>query len=259
MKKLILFFAFGLAIASAQSAPSFTTSAGTAAVSTKPCSDSSNVGSMYTLYQDPANGFSGLYVCAQIGAPSLGQGAYGWIGLTSQGTSPTTGTLTVANGKAAVISNSLTFAGTDATTMTFPSTSGTVVTLAATQTLTAKTLTAPVIATISNTGTETLPTNTGGIPVLYSCGATTGATTCANTSGGATARVFSGIATLASNSAVISGISPAFTSTATFACTSNDQTTIGNPTKVLNTSSSSITISDTTGASDAVAYVCIGY
>lgn len=263
-KKLVLFFVLGLAIASAQSAPSFTTAAGTLAPTTRPCNDFSNAGSLYTQYQDPANGFSGLYVCTQIGAASLGQGAYGWLAVQPAGSSPTTGTISVANGKAAVISNSLTFAGTDGTTLTGPSTSGTLVTLAATQTLTNKTLTtptltAPVVSTLTNTGTVTLPTNTGGVPVAYFCGATTGATTCANTSGGATARVIGGLATLASNSAVISSISPAFTSTTTFSCSSNDSTTVGNPTKVVNTSSSSITITNTTGASDLVSWVCVGY
>ena len=51
----------------------------------------------------------------------------------------------VASGKRLVVSNTLTLAGTDATTMTFPSTSDTVVTLGATQTLTAKTLTNPTL------------------------------------------------------------------------------------------------------------------
>ncbi len=45
-------------------------------------------------------------------------------------------------------------------TVTIPSGADTLVTLAATQTLTNKTLTAPKIATISNTGTLTLPTST---------------------------------------------------------------------------------------------------
>lgn len=45
-------------------------------------------------------------------------------------------------------------------TLTVPDTSDTLVTLAAAQTLTNKTLTAPVIATITNTGTLTLPTST---------------------------------------------------------------------------------------------------
>lgn len=59
--------------------------------------------------------------------------------------SSSTGTLTIANGKTVVVSNSLTLAGTDSTVMTFPGTSDTVVTLAASQTLTNKTLTAPVM------------------------------------------------------------------------------------------------------------------
>lgn len=54
-----------------------------------------------------------------------------------------TGTLTIANGKTATVNNSLTLAGTDSTTMTFPSASGTVVTIAATQTLTNKTINGP--------------------------------------------------------------------------------------------------------------------
>lgn len=49
-----------------------------------------------------------------------------------------TGTLTVANGKTATISNSITFAGTDSTTMTFPGTSDTIAGLAQGQTFTAQ-------------------------------------------------------------------------------------------------------------------------
>jgi len=61
-------------------------------------------------------------------------------------TAPATGsTLTIADGKTLTVSNSLTLAGTDGNTMTFPSGSDTVVTLGATQTLTSKTLTSPVI------------------------------------------------------------------------------------------------------------------
>jgi hypothetical protein len=59
----------------------------------------------------------------------------------------TASTLTIADGKTLTASNSLTLAGTDATTMTFPGTSDTVVTLGATQTLTAKTLTSPTLTT----------------------------------------------------------------------------------------------------------------
>jgi hypothetical protein len=49
--------------------------------------------------------------------------------------------INVASGKVATVNNSLTLAGTDATTMTFPSSSDTVAGLVATQTLTNKTIT----------------------------------------------------------------------------------------------------------------------
>lgn len=107
--------------------------------------------------------------------------------------------------------------------------------------------------------TITDPIQTGGVPTAYFCGATSGATTCANSATGGTARVFGGIATLASNSAVISGISPAFTSTTTYSCVANDLTTRANPVQIANTSSSSITITNTTGASDVINYICVGY
>ena len=66
-----------------------------------------------------------------------------------------TGTLTIAAGKTLTANNTLTFAGTDATTMTFPSTSDTVVTLGATQTLTNKTLTSPALTSPTVTGSLT--------------------------------------------------------------------------------------------------------
>lgn len=72
---------------------------------------------------------------------------------------PSTGTLTITNAKTLAASNSLTLAGTDGTTQTFQATD-TIVGRATTDTLTNKTLTAPVIATIVNSGTLTLPTST---------------------------------------------------------------------------------------------------
>ena len=56
-------------------------------------------------------------------------------------------TVTGASAKNLTFNNSLTLAGTDGTTMTFPGTSDTVVTLTAIQTLTNKTLTAPIMTT----------------------------------------------------------------------------------------------------------------
>jgi len=76
-------------------------------------------------------------------------------------TAPATGsTLTIAEGKTLTVSNTMTFAaGADSQTWTFPSSSDTVVTLGATQTLTAKTLTTPVInGTITGTGQATAAT-----------------------------------------------------------------------------------------------------
>lgn len=54
--------------------------------------------------------------------------------------SATTATFTVASGKSAVVSNSITFAGTDSTVMTFPGASATIAGIASTQTLTNKTM-----------------------------------------------------------------------------------------------------------------------
>jgi hypothetical protein len=64
----------------------------------------------------------------------------------------------VASGKKLTVSNSLTLAGTDATTMTFPGANDTVVTLAAAQSLTNKTLTTPTLTTPVING---IPTGTG--------------------------------------------------------------------------------------------------
>lgn len=82
-------------------------------------------------------------------------------------TAPATGsTLTIADGKTLTVNNSLTFAGTDATTMTFPGTTDTVVTLTATQTLTNKTLTAPTMtAPVLGTPASGTLTNATGLPI----------------------------------------------------------------------------------------------
>ena len=61
-----------------------------------------------------------------------------------------TGVLAIANGKTLTASNTLTFTGTDGTSFAFPGLSDTVATLSATQTLTNKTLTAPIIAANDN-------------------------------------------------------------------------------------------------------------
>lgn len=101
-------------------------------------------------------------------------------------------------------------------------------------------------------------TATGEAGTVIFCGATSGNATCANATGVA-ARSIGGIATLVANSAVISGISPPFVSTSTFTCTANDITTRANPVQVVNTSTSSVTITNTTGATDVISWNCVGY
>jgi hypothetical protein len=92
-----------------------------------------------------------------------------------------TATLTIASGKILTVDNTLELAGTDSTKFTFPSSSDTVVTLAATQTLTNKTLTNPVIASISGnsgaTGTLSTGANAGTLGSLALNGSSAGTVT----------------------------------------------------------------------------------
>lgn len=93
--------------------------------------------------------------------------------------------------------------------------------------------------------------------VLY-CGATSGATATCTPSVGIGARTMAGVATLSSNASVIT-FSPAFTATTTFSCVGNDITTRANVVQVISTSTTSITITNTTGASDVINWSCVGY
>jgi hypothetical protein len=149
-------------------------------------------------------------------------------------------------------------------TFTIPSSaSDTFVTLAATQTLTGKTLTtptltAPVVSTITNTGTLTLPSATGGVPVSLNCGATgSGNQTCSATAATALTKVYAGSSTLSSNSAVIT-FPVAFAATTSYQCVANDITTRANPVQMVSTSTTTATITNTTGASDVINWICVG-
>jgi len=91
--------------------------------------------------------------------PSLGVATATSINKVTITAPASSATLTIADGKTLTASNSLTFAGTDGTTMTFPGSSDTVVTLTATQTLTNKSLSAPVVIgdVLAHTGSYLSP------------------------------------------------------------------------------------------------------
>ena len=126
------------------------------------------------LKASAAAGSATITLPATTGTVALVGGSQGAITVTSINkmaiTAPaTSSTLAVADGKTFTASNTLTLAGTDGTTMTFPGTSDTVVTLAATQTLTNKTLSASVIngpAPAACGSTCTLSAATAGRPTL---------------------------------------------------------------------------------------------
>jgi hypothetical protein len=102
-------------------------------------------------------------------------------------------------------------------------------------------------------------TRSSGTPYVSFCGATSGATVnCANVNPGTNAHIIGGSATLASNASVVT-FAPGFTSTATFTCVGNDITTRANPVQVALTSATSVTITNTTGASDVIQWMCVGY
>lgn len=121
----------------------------------------------YTTNTMDVNTITGLTVTGTpaagnvIVASSASAGAWGAITLNS---ASTTGTLPVNKGGTGVATltsgNVLVGAGTGAVTTTKAAPAGAFVGTTDTQTLTNKTLTAPVIATIVNTGTLTLPTST---------------------------------------------------------------------------------------------------
>lgn len=162
-------------------------------------------------------------------------------------------------------------------TLTIPNTaSDTFVFKASTDTLTNKTLTSPTItgATLTtttltaptitgftgytNTGTILNPTASGGTPTLLHCGTTgSGSQTCAPSTATALTKLYGGRSTLSGNAATIT-FPVAFTGTTSYDCVANDITTRANPVQMIAATSATATITNTTGATDVIQWVCFG-
>lgn len=116
-------------------------------------------------------------------------------------------------------------------------------------------------STFSANRTFTFPDASGTVSLLSaaSCGTTT---TCANTDYSSSARIVRGTVVLSSgtpSTAVITGISPAFTSTTSFNCVlTNMSDATNNLLSVANTSTSSITITGPATNTDTISYICTG-
>lgn len=91
-----------------------------------------------------------------VGLQSGANVKWAWSAVKTYLYGAATAVLSIAAGKTFTVSNTLTLTGTDATSFAFPNANDTVVGLAATQTLTNKTLTAPVIG--AATGTSAIVT-----------------------------------------------------------------------------------------------------
>jgi hypothetical protein len=110
---------------------------------------------------DISASYVGQATITTLGTISTGTWQGSVIGATYGGTGVNNGssTITLGGSLSTIGAYTITLTATANTTLTLPVT-GTLSTLAGTETLTNKTLTAPVIATIVNTGTLTLPTST---------------------------------------------------------------------------------------------------
>jgi hypothetical protein len=108
------------------------------------------------------------------------------------------------------------------------------------------------------TPTLLLPTTAGGLGSFFSCGSTgTGNQTCAPATASGLSHVYQGQSTLSSNAATIT-FPATFTSTTSFMCVANDITTRANPVQMIPASAATATITNTTGASDVIQWICIG-
>lgn len=117
-------------------------------------------------------------------------------------------------------------------------------------------------ATGSNTPSITItltssPPTTGLGTTVYSCGNTgSGNQTCAPAQG-VRYQTYVGESTLAANTATIT-FPAAYTSTTSYFCVANDVTTRANPVQMVPASTTTATITNTTGATDVIQWICTG-
>ena len=108
--------------------------------------------------------------------------------------------------------------------------------------------------------TLTLPSGaSGGVAAVYSCGSTgVGSQTCSPAAANSLTKIYNGQSTLSSNTATITFAQGGFTSTTSFFCVANDVTTRANPVQMVPASATTATITNTTGGSDVIQWLCIG-
>jgi hypothetical protein len=156
-----------------------------------------------------------------------------------------TGVISVAAGKTAAISNGLTFAGTDSTTMTFPTTSATVARTDAANTFTGNQTVSTNLLANHVLGLGTAPTVTGG---SSTCGTTAAAVAGKDTGGKVT------VGSVGGTSCVVT-FGTAFTTNAP-ACTASSA---AGTALTVSSTITTLTVAATFGANEVFSYVCVGY
>jgi hypothetical protein len=209
-----------------------------------------------------------------VGNSQFDAGLSTTAGTLSGWTVPTAG-LKFSNATSGTITLAATSGALGSVTLSLPAATDTLVGKATTDILSNKTIpTAGLAFTNATSGsitlatptgalatpTVTLPAATGSVPAIYSCGASLAAAgACANTTAGAaTFHIITGSFLLSGSTSTVTGISPAFTSATSWWCVANDVTTRANPVQAIPASGSTVTITNTTGATDLIQMICMG-
>jgi hypothetical protein len=166
-----------------------------------------------------------------------------WTGFTFAGS---TGTFNITGGKTAAITGSLTFAGTDSTTMTFPTTSASIARTDAANTFTGnQTVSTNLIANHYKALTSAPPTVTGA------------SSTCGTTAAAIVGGDAGGTVTVGSVGGTVCVVTFGGTWTNVPACAVQRSVAAGS--LVVATTATTLTATATFGAAETFSYVCIGY